>query len=60
MGLNKMIGSSLLQRYSWFIILVLFTFFLAGCGESEEAVYEEPQVKEENSSDQDIDEFYRS
>jgi len=57
MGLNKMIGSSLLQRYLWFIILILFTFFLAGCGESEEAVYEEPQVTEENTSDQTLTNF---
>jgi tol-pal system protein YbgF len=67
MGLNNLISSSSLRRHSWFIILVLFIFLLAGCGESEEAVNEESQaqgvkqeakvVKEENASDQALTNF---
>jgi tol-pal system protein YbgF len=71
MGLKKFIGSSSLRRHSWFIILVLFTFLLNGCGETEEATKEESQAqgvksaakaeqekpKEENSSDQALTSF---
>jgi TolA-binding protein len=71
MGLNNLIGSSSVQRHSWFIILVLFTFLLIGCGESEEATKEESQAqgvkpaatgeqqkpKEENPSDQALTSF---
>jgi TolA-binding protein len=71
MGLNNLIGSSSVQRHSWFIILVLFTFLLIGCGESEEATKEESQAqgvnpaatgeqqkpKEENQSDQALTSF---
>ncbi len=53
MGLNKMIGSSPLQKHSWFIVLVLFTFLSGGCGESEEAVNAETQV----TSDQALANF---
>jgi tol-pal system protein YbgF len=53
MGLNKMIGSSPLLRHSWFIILVLSTFLLTGCGESEETVNEETQA----TSDQALTNF---
>ncbi len=58
MGLNKLISSSLLRRHSWFIILALFMFILAGCGESEEVVIEESQeAAEETSSDQALTNF---
>jgi TolA-binding protein len=71
MGLKKLIGSSFLRSHSWFIILVLFTFLLIGCGESEEATKEESQAqgvkpeatgeqqkpKEENQSDQALTSF---
>ncbi len=71
MGLKNLIDSSSLQRHSWFIILVLFTFLLIGCGESEEATKEESQAqgvkpavkvekekpKEENPSDQALTNF---
>jgi tol-pal system protein YbgF len=74
MGLKKLIGSSSLRRHSWFIILVLFTFLLIGCGESEEATMEESQAqgvkpaatgeqekpKEENVSDQALTSFIGS
>jgi TolA-binding protein len=71
MSLKNLIGSSSLRRHSWFIILVLFTFLLIGCGESEEATMEESQAhgvkpaatgeqekpKEENQSDQALTSF---
>lgn len=71
MGLKNLISSSSLRRHSWFIILVLFTFLLIGCGESEEATMEESQAqgvkpattseqekpKEENTSDQALTSF---
>jgi TolA-binding protein len=47
MGLKNLVGIRSLQRHSWFIILVLFTFLLIGCGQSEEATKEEaPQAQE--------------
>ena len=71
MGLKNLIGSSSLRSHSWFIILVLFTFLLIGCGQSEEATKEESQAqgvkpaatgeqqkpKEENQSDQALTSF---
>ena len=71
MGLKNLISSNSLRRHSWFIILVLFTFLLIGCGESEEATKEESQAqgvkpaatgeqqkpKEENPSDQALTSF---
>jgi len=71
MSLNNLIGSSSVRRHSWFIILVLFTFLLIGCGESEEATREETKAqgvkpaaigeqqkpKEENQSDQALTSF---
>jgi Uncharacterized protein conserved in bacteria len=71
MGLKNLIGSSSVRSHSWFIILVLFTFLLIGCGESEEATKEESQAqgvkpaatgeqqkpKEENQSDQALTSF---
>jgi tol-pal system protein YbgF len=71
MGLKKLIGSNSLRRHSWFIILVMFTFLLIGCGSSDEATMEESQAqgvapaaaseqekpKEENSSDQALTSF---
>jgi TolA-binding protein len=71
MGLKNLIGISSLRRHSWFIILVLFTFLLIGCGQSEEATKEESQAqgvkpaatgeqqkpKEENPSDQALTSF---
>jgi len=71
MGLKNLISSNSLRRHSWFIILVLFTFLLIGCGESEEATKGESQAqgvkpaatseqqkpKEENPSDQALTSF---
>jgi TolA-binding protein len=71
MGLKNLISSTSLRRHSWFIILVLFTFLLIGCGESQEATKEESQAqevkpaatgekqkpKEENQSDQALTSF---
>ena len=71
MGLNNLIGSSSIRKHSWFIILVLFTFLLIGCGESEEATKEDAKTpgvkpaaaseqqkpKEENQSDQALTNF---
>jgi len=71
MGLKNLVGFSSLRRHSWFIILVLFTFLLIGCGQSEEATKEESQApaakpaetveqqkpKAENPSDQALTSF---
>ena len=71
MGLKNLTSSTSLRRHSWFIILVLFTFLLIGCGESQEATKEESQAqgvkpaatsekqkpKEENQSDQALTSF---
>jgi TolA-binding protein len=71
MGLNNLISISSVRSHSWFIILVLFTFLLIGCGESEETTKEESQAKgvkpaatgekqkpkEENQSDQALTSF---
>jgi tol-pal system protein YbgF len=70
MGLKNLISYSSF-KYSWFIVVVLSVFLLAGCGESEEATMEESQgqaakpaakaeqekPKAENPSDQALTSF---